>query len=196
MVPTISFPTELREGMAVDLNCSTPYACLEGQISLQWQGQDPSRSVTSNHLSLEPTGISHLQTLHMALTWEDHDRALHCQLSVANRKVQAETRLHVQCKCVGATPQHHMGTSSSSATTQSTAGHCQGGQGRWREPGPMVPSSLMPAFQGSVFEARLGRERDRSSWVALGVGRSACSRLHGRWADVLSLSWLSCVSCS
>lgn len=96
VVPTISFPTELREGMAVDLNCSTPYACLEGQISLQWQGQDPSRSVTSNHLSLEPTGISHLQTLHMALTWEDHDRALHCQLSVANRKVQAETRLHVQ----------------------------------------------------------------------------------------------------
>ncbi|XP_053429867.1 sialoadhesin isoform X2 [Nycticebus coucang] len=94
--PTITAPAELLEGTQVDLNCSTPYACLPEQISLQWQGQDPTRSVTSNLHKLEPTGIIHVETLHMALSWEDHDRTLHCQLSAADHKTQGEIRLQVQ----------------------------------------------------------------------------------------------------
>uniref|UniRef100_H0WI58 Sialoadhesin n=2 Tax=Otolemur garnettii TaxID=30611 RepID=H0WI58_OTOGA len=94
--PTITAPAELLEGTQVDLNCSTPYACLPEQISLQWQGQDPTRSVTSNLHKLEPTGIIHVETLHTALSWEDHDRTLHCQLSVADHKTRSEIRLQVQ----------------------------------------------------------------------------------------------------
>ncbi|XP_028018081.1 sialoadhesin isoform X3 [Balaenoptera acutorostrata] len=95
-VPTIASPAELREGMEVDFNCSTPYACLQEPVSLQWQGQDPTRSVTSNLQKLEPTGISHLETLHMALSWQDHGRTLRCQLSVANHRTQGEIHLQVQ----------------------------------------------------------------------------------------------------
>ncbi|XP_033271606.1 sialoadhesin isoform X1 [Orcinus orca] len=95
-MPTIASPAELREGMEVDFNCSTPYACLQEPVSLQWQGQDPTRSVTSNLQKLEPTGIIHLETLHMALSWQDHGRTLRCQLSVAKHKTQGEIHLQVQ----------------------------------------------------------------------------------------------------
>jgi sialoadhesin len=95
---------ELREGTEVTFNCSTPYTCLQEKVSLQWQGQDPTRSVISNLQKLEPTGIIHMQTLHVSLSWQDHDRLLHCQLSVANRRSQGEVHLRVQCEYVGATP--------------------------------------------------------------------------------------------
>uniref|UniRef100_A0A8C6QAS8 Sialoadhesin n=1 Tax=Nannospalax galili TaxID=1026970 RepID=A0A8C6QAS8_NANGA len=94
--PTITAPEELLEGTEVKFNCSTPYLCLQERLTLQWQGQDPSRSVISSLQKLEPTGISHLETLHMALSWQDHDRTLRCQLSVAAHSSQREVHLHVQ----------------------------------------------------------------------------------------------------
>ncbi|XP_048078213.1 sialoadhesin [Ursus arctos] len=94
--PTIASPAELREGMEAYFNCSTPYTCPEEHISLQWQGQDPARSVISSLQNLRPTGISHLGTLHMALSWQDHGRTLHCELSVAKQKTQSEIHLQVQ----------------------------------------------------------------------------------------------------
>ncbi|XP_045384966.1 sialoadhesin isoform X2 [Lemur catta] len=95
-VPTITSPAELLEGTQVDFNCSTPYACQPEQISLQWQGQDATRSVTSSLQNLEPTGITHVETLHMALSWQDHGRTLRCQLSVADHRTQDEIHLQVQ----------------------------------------------------------------------------------------------------
>lgn len=103
-VPTIASPLELREGMEAEFNCSTPYACTQERISLQWQGQDPARSVTSNHQKLEPTGIRHLETLRMALSWQDHGQTLRCQLSVAEHTAEGEIRLQVQCEYTGAIP--------------------------------------------------------------------------------------------
>ncbi|XP_032714970.1 sialoadhesin isoform X1 [Lontra canadensis] len=94
--PSISSLAELHEGMEAYFNCSTPYACPEEHISLQWEGQDPERSVTSNLQDLRPTGISHLETLHMALSWQDHGRTLHCEVSVAKQKARSEIHLQVQ----------------------------------------------------------------------------------------------------
>lgn len=93
--------------MEADFNCSTPYACPEEQISLQWLGQDPERSITSSNQKIEPAGISHLRTLHTTLSWQDHGRTLHCQLSVANQRPQGEIHLQVQCECAG---HHSLGT--------------------------------------------------------------------------------------
>ncbi|XP_023574391.1 sialoadhesin isoform X2 [Octodon degus] len=95
--PIITSPKELLEGTEVTFNCSTPYVCLQKPVSLQWQGQDPTRSVISKIQKLDPTdGISHMETLHMALSWKDHGRALLCQLSVANLMSQGQLYLHVQ----------------------------------------------------------------------------------------------------
>lgn len=95
--PTITIPHELREGVEVNVNCSTPYLCLqEEQVSLHWQGQDPTRSVISNFQSLEPTGVYHQTTLHMAPSWQDHRRTLRCQLSLATHSSQKEVYLQVQ----------------------------------------------------------------------------------------------------
>ncbi|XP_003941123.3 sialoadhesin isoform X1 [Saimiri boliviensis] len=94
--PTIASPAELLEGTEVDFNCSTPYMCLQKPVSLQWQGQDPARSVISSSHKSEPTGVSHLETLHMAVSWQDHGRVLHCQLSVASHSAQA--KIHLQVK--------------------------------------------------------------------------------------------------
>lgn len=100
--------------MEANFNCSTPYACPEEQISLQWLGQDPARSITSNHQKLEPTGISHLGTLHMPLSWQDHGRTLQCQLSVAEHKTQGKIHLQVQCECAG---RHSLGTEGTSVAS-------------------------------------------------------------------------------
>ncbi|XP_066092329.1 sialoadhesin isoform X1 [Saccopteryx bilineata] len=95
-VPTIASPLELREGMDADFNCSTPYACMQEPVNLQWQGQDPARSVISHIQKFEPTGISHQKTLHMTLSWQDHGRTLSCELSVAKYKTKGEIHLQVQ----------------------------------------------------------------------------------------------------
>lgn len=100
-VPTIASPLELREGTAVDFNCSTPYACPQESISLEWQGQDPTRSVTSSLQKLEPTGIRHLESLTLALSWKDHGQTLRCQLSVVEFKTQGEIHLQVQREYAG-----------------------------------------------------------------------------------------------
>ncbi|KAM4841654.1 LOW QUALITY PROTEIN: sialoadhesin [Thomomys bottae] len=95
-MPTIASPVELHEGMHVIFNCSTPYVCPHEHNSLLWQGQDPSRSATSNHQELEPTGVSQVETLYMALSWQDHGRSLSCKLTLANRMSQSEVHLRVQ----------------------------------------------------------------------------------------------------
>lgn len=112
--PTIASAAELHEGTEAYFNCSTPYACPEEHISLQWQGQDPSRSVTSSFQNLKPTGISHLGTLHMALSWQDHGRTLQCELSVAKQKTQGKIHLQVQCECAGG---HTLGTKHTSVAS-------------------------------------------------------------------------------
>ncbi|KAM5177258.1 sialoadhesin [Callospermophilus lateralis] len=94
--PIIASPMELREGMEVNFNCSTPYSCLEKPVSLTWQGQDPTRSVTSSFQKLEPTGVGHLETLHTVLSWQDHDRTLLCEVSVSSFRSQRKIRLQVQ----------------------------------------------------------------------------------------------------
>lgn len=98
--PTITVPKELREGREVNFNCSTPYVCLQEKASLRWEGQDPSHSVTFSHQSLEPTGVSHQETLHMPLSWQDHGRALRCRFSLARLSSQKEVYLQVQRECV------------------------------------------------------------------------------------------------
>ncbi|XP_010609300.1 sialoadhesin isoform X4 [Fukomys damarensis] len=96
-VPTITTPKELQEGTEVTFNCSTAYVCLQKPVSLKWQGQDPTRSVTSNVQKLDPMGgVSHMETLQVALSWQDHGRALFCQLSVSDRRSQGQVHLLVQ----------------------------------------------------------------------------------------------------
>ncbi|KAG8513422.1 LOW QUALITY PROTEIN: Sialoadhesin, partial [Galemys pyrenaicus] len=96
VAPTIASPAKLIEGTEVDFNCSTPYVCLKDPVHIEWQGQDPARAVTSNIQRLEPTGIQHQDTLHLALSWQDHGRTLRCRLSVAKQSAQGEIRLQVQ----------------------------------------------------------------------------------------------------
>nr|XP_003476459.1 sialoadhesin [Cavia porcellus]XP_023415823.1 sialoadhesin [Cavia porcellus] len=95
--PTITSPKKLLEGTGVTFNCSTPYVCPQKPVSLQWQGQDPTRSVISSVQKLDPTdGTSHTETLHIVPSWQDHGRTLFCQLSVANHRHQSQVNLHVQ----------------------------------------------------------------------------------------------------
>lgn len=137
--PIIAAPMELREGMEVNFNCSTPYSCLQEPVSLTWQGQDPTRSVTSSFQKLEPTGVGHRETLHMVLSWQDHDRTLRCELSVASFRSEREIRLQVQCECVRghtlvAEPHVHGSPvkSRGTETVPEAKPDIQSGQRRWR----------------------------------------------------------------
>lgn len=128
---------ELREGMEANFNCSTPYSCLQEPVRLMWQGQDPTRSVTSSFQKLEPTGVGHQETLHMVLSWQDHDRTLRCELSVASFRSEREIRLQVQCECVRghtlvAEPHVHGSPVKSRGTETEAKPDSQSGQHRWR----------------------------------------------------------------
>ncbi|XP_048204837.1 sialoadhesin isoform X2 [Perognathus longimembris pacificus] len=94
-VPTIESPVKLREGVQAIFNCSTPYVCPHEHDSLQWQGQDLTRSTTSSHQELEPTGVRQMETLYMTPSWQDHGQWLSCQLSLAKRTSQSEVHLRV-----------------------------------------------------------------------------------------------------
>lgn len=105
----------------------------------------------------------------MVLSWQDHDRTLRCELSVASFRSEREIRLQVQCECVRghtlvAEPHVHGSPVKSRGTetvpeakpdTQGSADGegvlCSESQVEW------LPSTSV-GFKGSILKARRGRK--------------------------------------
>ncbi|NXF97710.1 SN protein, partial [Eubucco bourcierii] len=94
--PIIASPEEQTEGQTSTLECSTPYVCPPGDVSLRWEGYDPQVSVVSSLLQLDTSGAGRRLTLTTSFSWKDHSKKLLCELSYGSRKATGEVILRVR----------------------------------------------------------------------------------------------------
>ncbi|XP_053922271.1 sialoadhesin [Cuculus canorus] len=94
--PSVTTSEEQTEGQTSTLECSTPYVCPEGDISLRWKGYDPQVSVVSSQVQLDTSGVSHRLTLTTSFSWKDHSKKLLCELFYGSRKATEEVVLRVR----------------------------------------------------------------------------------------------------
>ncbi|NXR15768.1 SN protein, partial [Semnornis frantzii] len=94
--PIVASPEEQTEGETSTLECSTPYVCPPGDVSLRWEGYDPQVSVVSSLFQLDTSGVGHRLTLTTSFSWKDHSKKLLCELSYGSRKATGEVTLRVR----------------------------------------------------------------------------------------------------
>ncbi|NWH77285.1 SN protein, partial [Piaya cayana] len=94
--PSVTTSEEQTEGQTTTLECSTPYVCPPGDISLRWEGYDPQVSLVSSRVQLDTSGVSHRLTLTTSFSWKDHSKKLLCELSYGSRKATGEVVLRVR----------------------------------------------------------------------------------------------------
>ncbi|KAH0615702.1 hypothetical protein JD844_026033 [Phrynosoma platyrhinos] len=76
-IPNVAAPEEIREGLPVTFNCSSPYVCpYDGGSTLRWVGYIAETSLVSETVQLDPTGVLRKQLLQTSLTWKDHNQKL------------------------------------------------------------------------------------------------------------------------
>uniref|UniRef100_A0A672UEQ7 Sialic acid binding Ig like lectin 1 n=1 Tax=Strigops habroptila TaxID=2489341 RepID=A0A672UEQ7_STRHB len=92
----IATSEEQTEGQTSTLECSTPYVCPPGDITLSWQGHDPQVSVVSGRVQMDTSGVGHYLTLTTSFSWRDHSKKLLCELSYGSRKATREVVLRVR----------------------------------------------------------------------------------------------------
>ncbi|NXA57068.1 SN protein, partial [Nothocercus julius] len=94
--PSIAASEEVSEGVVATFNCSAPYACPLGSVSLRWSGYDARLSTVATGLRLDTAGVLLRQSLTTSFSWRDHSRKLLCELSLGSRKATGELVLRVR----------------------------------------------------------------------------------------------------
>ncbi|XP_053112697.1 sialoadhesin [Hemicordylus capensis] len=95
-VPTITAPENLREGMPVTFNCTSPYVCPYGSFSLRWTGYNTEVWHVSGRVQLDTAGALRKQTLSASLSWQDHNRKMSCELTVGSKVAASQVTLRVK----------------------------------------------------------------------------------------------------
>ncbi|XP_065489801.1 sialoadhesin [Caloenas nicobarica] len=94
--PSVAASEEQTEGQASTLECSTPYVCPPGRVTLRWGGFDPQVSAMSSRVQLDTSGVGHHVTLTTSFSWKDHGKKLFCEVSYDSRKASGEVVLRVR----------------------------------------------------------------------------------------------------
>ncbi|XP_072262798.1 sialoadhesin isoform X2 [Pyxicephalus adspersus] len=93
--PEVVVP-QIDEGASVTFQCSTPYFCQNGSVTLNWRDYVPERSFLSSNVHLDATGVLMTHTLTTSFTWMEHKKNIFCALSVGAqteiRKVTLDVR--------------------------------------------------------------------------------------------------------
>uniref|UniRef100_A0ACB8E930 Uncharacterized protein n=1 Tax=Sphaerodactylus townsendi TaxID=933632 RepID=A0ACB8E930_9SAUR len=101
--PTLASPEDLQETRQVTFNCSSPYVCPYGNISLQWMEYNTETSRISSSVQLDTGGALQKQTLSTLLSWQDHNQKLSCKVTVGALAKVEEVRLQVKHSPKGVT---------------------------------------------------------------------------------------------
>ncbi|KAK2523430.1 hypothetical protein Q9966_012084 [Columba livia] len=88
--PSVAASEEQTEGQTATLECSTPYVCPPGHVTLRWGGFDPQVSAVSSRVQLDTSGVGHHVTLTSSFSWKDHGKKLLCEVSYDSRKATEE----------------------------------------------------------------------------------------------------------
>ncbi|KAM9236246.1 sialoadhesin [Leptosomus discolor] len=94
--PSTATSEEHAEGQTSTLECSTPYVCPLGTVTLRWAGYDPQVSTVSGRVQLDTSGVGHRLTLTTTFSWKDHSKKLLCEVSDGSRKATGEVVLRVR----------------------------------------------------------------------------------------------------
>ncbi|NXC75967.1 SN protein, partial [Anhinga anhinga] len=94
--PSTAASEEQIEGETSTLECSTPYFCPLGDVTLRWEGYDPQVSAVSSRVQMDTSGVSHQLTLTTSFSWKDHSKKLLCEVSYGSRKATGEVVLRVR----------------------------------------------------------------------------------------------------
>ncbi|NXW89646.1 SN protein, partial [Alopecoenas beccarii] len=94
--PSVAASEEQTEGQTSTLECSTPYVCPPGHVTLRWGGFDPQVSAVSSRVQLDTSGVGHHVTLTTSFSWKDHGKKLLCEVLYDSRKASGEVVLRVR----------------------------------------------------------------------------------------------------
>ncbi|XP_075045618.1 sialoadhesin isoform X2 [Mixophyes fleayi] len=95
LTPDVVFPTSMNEGDSVTFQCSTPYFCPDGSVSLDWLDYVPERSFISTNVHLDTSRVLVTKNLTTSFTWMENQKKIHCAVSVGAQKAEKEITLNV-----------------------------------------------------------------------------------------------------
>ncbi|XP_068130618.1 sialoadhesin isoform X2 [Hyperolius riggenbachi] len=93
--PEVNVPPQITEGASVTFQCSSPYFCPDGSVSLNWQNYVAERSFTSMNVQLETNGVLMTQNLTTSFTWMENEKKILCAVSVRDKIAVKEITLNV-----------------------------------------------------------------------------------------------------
>ncbi|KAM9330316.1 sialoadhesin [Gastrophryne carolinensis] len=95
LLPKVLFPFYIDEGASVTFQCSTPYFCPDGSVTLNWKGYTPERSVLSSDVRLDTTAVLMTQNLTTSFTWMENGKEITCAVSVGGKIAMKKITLNV-----------------------------------------------------------------------------------------------------
>ncbi|KAM5191413.1 sialoadhesin [Mantella aurantiaca] len=96
LLPEVVAPPHINEGASVTFQCSTPYFCPDGSVTLNWKDYTPERSFLSTHVRLDTTAVLMTQNLTTSFTWMEHKNKILCAVSVGAQTAVKEVTLDVR----------------------------------------------------------------------------------------------------
>ncbi|XP_075711675.1 sialoadhesin [Rhinoderma darwinii] len=93
--PEVVFPPQINEGSSVTFQCSSPYFCPDGSVSLDWVDYPPERSLLSFSVQLDTTAILFTRNLTTSFSWMDNQKIISCAISVGKKRAMQEIVLNV-----------------------------------------------------------------------------------------------------
>lgn len=96
LLPEVVVPPLIDEETSVTFECSTPYFCPDGSVTLNWKDYAPDRSFLSDDVHLDTTAVLVMQNLTTSFTWMEHNKKILCAVSVGNQTAVKEVTLDVR----------------------------------------------------------------------------------------------------
>ncbi|XP_040275310.1 sialoadhesin [Bufo bufo] len=93
--PEVVFPPQIDEGSSVTFQCSTPYFCPDGSVSLEWMDYPSERSYLSFMVQMDTKAVLFTRNLTTSFSWTDHQKKIRCEVSIGQKKAMKEITLNV-----------------------------------------------------------------------------------------------------
>ncbi|XP_066428960.1 sialoadhesin [Eleutherodactylus coqui] len=95
LAPEVVVPPQINEESPVTFQCSTPYFCPDGSVSLEWVDYPSERSSLSFTVQMDTKAVLFTRNLTSSFSWKDHQKKIHCEVTIGEKKATKEITLDV-----------------------------------------------------------------------------------------------------
>ncbi|KAM4050227.1 sialoadhesin [Anomaloglossus baeobatrachus] len=95
IAPVVVVPPNITEGSSVTFQCSTPYFCPDGSVSLEWKDHSSESSYLSYTVQMDTKTVLFTKNLTTSFSWMDNQKKIRCELSIGQIKAIKEITLDV-----------------------------------------------------------------------------------------------------